>query len=134
MATIKINYQGQLRTEMTHLQSGKKLITDAPTDNHGKGESFSPTDMVAGALCSCMLTIIGIAAENHNFSIDGAEATVTKIMQKEPRRIGEVIVDICFPKKYTDKEKRIIEKAALSCPVHHSLHPDVKKTINFNYI
>lgn len=133
MATVKSVYKGQLRTEMTHQQSGTTIITDAPTDNHGKGESFSPTDLVAAALGGCMMTIVGIAAEKHGFNIDGTQCSTTKIMQADPRRIAEIIIDMEFPGSYSDKEKKIIEAAAYSCPVHHSLHPDVKKTIRFIY-
>lgn len=133
MATVKTKYLGDLRTEMTHLQSSSAVCTDAPTDNHGKGETFSPTDFVAAALTSCMLTIIGISAKAHNFSIEGVEAETTKIMCADPRRIGEIIVTFNFPLDYTDSQKRIIEAAANTCPVEKSLHPDVIRTITFNY-
>lgn len=133
MATVKTKYLGDLRTEMTHIQSSSVVLTDAPTDNHGKGESFSPTDLVASALTSCMLTIIGISANAHNFSIDGVEVETTKIMSKEPRRIGEIIVTFNFPLNYTDSQKRIIESSAKTCPVEKSLHPDIIRTITFNY-
>jgi uncharacterized OsmC-like protein len=134
METARIKYLGNLRTETLHFQSGNKIITDAPTDNKGKGEAFSPTDMVATALGACMLTIMGISANIYNFDIIGTEVVITKIMQSEPRRIGEVKVDFFFPSKdYTDKEKKLIELATKSCPVAHSLHPELKQSITFNY-
>lgn len=132
--TIKTIYKGELRTEATHLQSGATIITDAPTDNHGKGEGFSPTDLLCASLGSCMLTIIGIAAGVHGFSIDGTSVEITKIMNPTPRRVGEIVVVFNFPKNgYTDKEKKIIEAAAASCPVAMSLHPDLKQNVTFNY-
>lgn len=132
--TIKTIYKGGLRTEATHLQSGATIITDAPTDNHGKGEGFSPTDLLCASLGSCMLTIIGIAAGVHGFSIDGTSVEITKIMNPTPRRVGEIVVVFNFPKNgYTDKEKKIIEAAAASCPVAMSLHPDLKQNVTFNY-
>ena len=134
MATIKTIYKGDLRTVATHLQSGNQIITDAPVDNCGKGEYFSPTDMVATALGSCMLTIIGIAATTHKFSIDNTEVTITKVMGAEPRRIAEIILEFNFPKNnYTEKEKKIIEQCTKNCPVGKSLHPDLKQTIKLNF-
>ena len=134
MATIKTIYPGGLRTLATHLKSGTQITTDAPVDNCGKGEYFSPTDLVAAALGSCMLTIIGIAANNHGFSIDGSEVEITKIMGTEPRRITEIVIDINLPKiNYSDKQKRIIEECTKNCPVGKSLHPELKQTIKINY-
>jgi uncharacterized OsmC-like protein len=133
MATIKATYLGGLRTEATHLQSGTKIITDAPTDNQGKGEAFSPTDLLAESLASCILTTMGIAANTHGINIDNTQCEVTKIMAPNPRRVAEVVVDLKFPIAYGDKEKKILEHAALTCPVAISLHPDVKKTISFAY-
>ncbi|MEG0724804.1 MAG: OsmC family protein [Mucinivorans sp.] len=132
--TIKTIYKGDLRTEATHLQSGTTITTDAPTDNHGRGESFSPTDLLSAALGSCMLTIMGIAAQTHNFSIDGTEVEITKVMATEPRRIGQIIVEFTFPKNnYTDKEQMIIRAAALSCPVAQSLSEKLIQSIRFNF-
>lgn len=132
--TIKTIYKGGLRSEATHLQSGTVITTDAPTDNHGRGESFSPTDLLASALGSCMLTIMGIGAEAHGFSIDGTQVEITKVMAVDPRRVGEVVVTFNFPaNNYTDKQKRVIEAAARQCPVAQSLHPDLKQTVTFNY-
>jgi putative redox protein len=133
MATIHASYLGGLRTEATHLQSGTKLITDAPTDNKGKGEAFSPTDLLAESLASCVLTTMGIAADVHGINIDNTQCEVTKIMAQNPRRVAEVIVNLKFPQTYTDKEKKILEHAALNCPVAVSLHPDVIKTTDFGW-
>jgi putative redox protein len=133
MTTSKVFYQGELRTEATHVKSGIKIITDAPTDNHGKGEAFSPTDLVATALASCMISIMGIVAMKEGITkADGASAEVTKVMYAEPRRIGEVHVTITMPAlKYSEKEKKIYEHAAYTCPVAKSLHPDIKQIIQF---
>lgn len=135
METIRTIYQGDLRTRAKHLQSGNELITDAPTDNQGRGEAFSPTDLLATALGSCMLTIIGIAAKTHGFNIDGTEVKITKIMASNPRRVAEVVVEFFFPKTqtYSKKERILIEKAALECPVAKSVHPDLKQKVSFNY-
>lgn len=133
MATSLVKYVGELRTEATHLQSGTIINTDAPKDNHGKGEAFSPTDLVATALASCMTSIMGIVAMKEGVTaIDGASAEIVKIMYPDPRRIGEIHVKITFPKKnFTDKEKKMYEHAALTCPVAKSLHPDIKQIIEF---
>lgn len=132
--TIETIYTGELRTQATHLASQNTIITDAPIDNNGKGEAFSPTDLLAASLGSCMLTIMGIAANTHGFSIDGTKISVNKIMVANPRRIGEIVVDFTFPlNSYNEKEKLLIEKAAATCPVALSLHPDLIQTINFNW-
>ena len=134
MATITTIYQGDLRTQATHNSSGARIITEAPIDNHGKGEAFSPTDLFAASLGSCILTIAGIAALSHRFSIDGARVETQKIMAENPRRIGELILDVYLPPNhYTDREKRVIEGAAATCPVGQSLHPNLRKTIRFHY-
>lgn len=133
--TSKVIYKGNLRTECEHVKSKSTFITDAPTDNNGKGEAFSPTDTVATALASCMLTIIGIKAENSDFSIQGTIAEVTKTMASDPRRISKIEIAFSFPEttSYTEKQKKIIENAAKTCPVWYSLHPDIDKIISFNY-
>lgn len=132
--TVKTIYKGDLRSEATHLQSDTTILTDAPTDNHGRGEAFSPTDLLATALGSCMLTIIGLAAKTHGFNIDGTELETTKIMATDPRRVGEVVLTFNFPKNnYTEKERKIIEAAAKSCPVAQSLSEKLVQTVNFNY-
>ena len=129
--TAKVTYLGNLRTEAEHLQSGTKIITDAPVDNHGKGESFSPTDTVATALATCMLTIMGIKAEALEIAIEGTTAQVTKTMAATPRRISKIEVVFSFPKKYDDKVMKVLENAARTCPVFYSLHPDMEKEIRF---
>lgn len=134
MATIQTTYLGELRTEATHVQSGNKLITDAPLDNKGKGEAFSPSDLLATALGSCMITIMGIAAREQNVDIDGTTCSITKIMASDPRRVGEAQIILNFPKGvYTDKVKTILERAALTCPVAKSLHPDLLQNVVFNF-
>ena len=133
MATIETVYLGSLRTEATHVQSGTKLVTDAPVDNHGKGESFSPTDLVATALGSCMMTLMGIAGQTHDIDVDGTRLSITKVMAADPRRIGEIKIDVRFPKNYEPKQRKILENAALTCPVSKTLGADCKQTINFIY-
>ena len=134
MAHFEVVYTKDLRTEMTHLASGTKVLTDAPVDNKGKGEVFSPTDLASASLASCMLTIMGIAARTHQFSIDGTRAEVTKTMASDPRRVSAIEVKLFFPKNnYSDKEKKMIENAAHTCPVAYSLHPDIKQDISFNF-
>lgn len=130
--TSEVLYKGELRAEMTHLKSGEMVITDAPTDNHGKGEAFSPTDLVATALASCMLTTMGIKANQMGVDMDGTQAQVLKIMAAEPRRISEVQVQVTFPaKNYSDKDRNVLEQTALHCPVAKSLHPDLVQNVNF---
>ena len=133
--TSKVSYKGNLRTEATHIRSNTTIETDAPTDNNGKGERFSPTDLVATAMASCMLTIMGIAANKHDIEMGDIECETEKIMAPNPRRIVEVKVNMKFPEgiTYNDKEKKILEVAALTCPVIESLHPDLKKTVHFNW-
>ncbi len=134
MATVKTIYLGDLRTENEHLQSGNKIITDAPTDNQGKGEAFSPTDLLATALGNCIMTIMGIKARDNGIDIIGTGIEITKIMASNPRRVAEVVVEFTFPKKnYTDGEKQLVESVAGKSPVPLSLHPDLKQTIKFNW-
>ena len=133
MATIESIYLGGLRTEATHVQSGTKIITDAPVDNHGKGEAFSPTDLLSSSLASCMMTLMGIAGNTHNINIDNTTCSVTKIMAADPRRVAEIVINFKFPKTYDGKEQKILERAALTCPVYLSLHPDLKKTVDFGF-
>jgi uncharacterized OsmC-like protein len=134
METVKTTYLGGLRTEATHIQSNSTIHTDAPLDNHGEGEAFSPTDLFAASFGSCMLTIMGISANAHGFNIDGTTAKITKIMGSNPRRIAEIVVELTFPKNnYSTKEKKIIELCAKECPVANSLHSDLKQTVIFNY-
>ena len=133
MHQIEITYTKDLRTQCNHLQSGDKITTDAPVENHGSGEAFSPTDLAATALGSCLLTIMGIAAKTHRINIDKSIARVTKIMSTKPRRIGKIITEIDIPHKLSTKEQSILTQAAKGCPVHHSLHPDIEKEININF-
>lgn len=127
---ISVRYLGELRTEMTHLPSGSTLITDAPKDNQGKGESFSPTDTVSGALASCMMTIMGIAGRTHSIELIETQLEVTKIMASEPRRISEIKIQITVKGQttYTEKEKTILQRAAATCPVALSLSQELKQT------
>jgi len=134
MNTIEISYKGNLRTECKHVSSGEIILTDAPVDNKGKGEYFSPTDLLATSLATCILTIIGISADAYGFDIDNTKATVKKVMGTNPRRIAEINIEINFPNNnYSDKEKEIIKHAADNCPVAKSLHPEIKKNIIFNW-
>ncbi len=132
MTTIKTKYLGGLRTENTHLQSGAKIITDAPCDNRGKGQSFSPTDMLATALGNCILTIMGIKAMDNDIDIEGTELDITKIMAENPRRVAEVVMKFRFPQKgYSKEQKEMIESVAGTSPVPLSVHPDLNQTIKF---
>jgi putative redox protein len=134
METAKIVYLGEIRSSATHLRSGNTIMIDAPVDNKGKGEAFSPTDLLATSLGSCMMTIIGIAAQSHGFNVDGTVIRITKIMAENPRRVAEVIVEFDFPERvYSEKEKTIIWHSARTCPVMLSLHPDLVKTIRMNF-
>ncbi|MCU4163879.1 OsmC family protein [Carboxylicivirga caseinilyticus] len=134
MTTIKTTYLGDLRTENIHIQSGSKIITDAPTDNRGKGEAFSPTDMLATALGNCIMTIMGIKAMDNGIDLVGTELDITKIMAENPRRVSEVVIQFNFPKKgYSEDEKKLIESVAGISPVPLSVHPDLKQTIIFNW-
>ena len=129
----KLTYVGDLRTEAMHLGSGNSIVTDAPKDNEGKGEAFSPTDLVATALASCMMTIMGIVARRDGMNIDGLTAEVDKIMSQSPRRIGEIKVRLIFQNPLNDLEREKLERAAYTCPVSGSLHEDLKETIEFVY-
>lgn len=131
--TSKVIYKGDLRTEAVHLQSKSVMITDAPVDNHGKGEAFSPTDTVATALATCMLTVMGIKAKEMKLNLEGASAEVLKTMASNPRRISKIEVSLKFPDSYSEKESKILENTARTCPVLQSLHPDVEKIISFEY-
>ncbi|MDA9671852.1 OsmC family protein [bacterium] len=130
----KVVYEGELRTEAVHISSGNIIVTDAPKDNQGKGEAFSPTDLVATALAGCILTIMGIIAKRSNQNLNGTYAEVEKRMGSEPRSISEIKVTIFFNKKILKKERAKFERAAKTCPVSLSLHPDLVKVINFIYL
>ena len=132
--TSKVTYLGDLRTRCEHLASGANFITDAPLDNEGKGEAFSPTDTVATALASCMFTIMGIKARDHQINIEGTTAEVKKSMGSNPRRITGIEVKITFPAAYAGKDQKILERASKTCPVLYSLHPDIQLDIHFEYL
>ena len=133
--TAKIIYNGELRTTSTHTQSGTIVETDAPVDNQGKGPRFSPTDLVSSALGSCMMTIMGIAARTHGIKIEGSSCEITKIMAANPRRIGEIQANLFMKGQdtYSEKERAILEHAAITCPVYLSLNADLVKTVNFHW-
>ena len=131
--TSKITYEGGLRTKALHIQSGNSIVTDAPIDNQGKGEAFSPTDLVATALASCMLTIMGIVAERNSVKLKGTTAEVEKIMGTMPRKISEIKIKIFFNKNFDKITKRKLEGAALTCPVSNSLNKNLKESIKFIY-
>ncbi|HQV36947.1 MAG TPA: OsmC family protein [Flavobacterium sp.] len=131
--TSKVTYIGELRTTSIHLQSGTEILSDAPKDNHGKGEAFSPTDLVANSLATCMISIMGIKSKDLNVDLSGSTAEVTKIMQAEPRKIAKIEVVFNMTIAPDDKTKIILERAAMTCPVLLSLHPDIEKEITFNW-
>jgi len=133
MATSSITYVGDLRTVCIHLQSGTQILTDAPTDNHGKGEAFSPTDLVATALGSCMVSIMGIKSKDLNVDLKDSTVSITKIMQAEPRKIAKIEVILNMSIETSEKNKTILERAAMTCPVLLSLHPDIEKDVVFNW-
>ncbi len=134
MVQIDITYQGDLRCQAKHAPSGTLLLTDAPVDNMGKGESFSPTDLVATALGTCMLTTMGIVAQRKNIDISGSTVSVTKEMVTAPlRRIGRLGVTIHVPHDLSEDDQKRLEHAAHSCPVHKSMHPDVQMPVTFKW-
>ena len=132
--TSTVQYTGQLRTVCKHLQSGSLLETDAPTDNHGLGQRFSPTDLTATSLASCMLTVMGIKARSMEFDLDGVQVDVSKIMASEPRRISRIELKFHLPDALKNLETRTIEilkKVGDTCPVRHSIHPDIEVQIDW---
>lgn len=131
--TSKVDYIGSLRTRCVHLRSGNTIVTDAPVDNHGKGEAFSPTDLAATSLACCMLTVMDIHAQGQGYSIDGATAEVTKHMTAAPRRIGAVDIRLIMPagQLFSEEQKRSLERIARNCPVALSLHPDIEQRIQW---
>ncbi len=134
MVEIHAVYEGGLRCRVTHGPSGQQFVTDAPTDNHGRGEAFSPTDLVAAALASCVLTVMGIVAQRHEIDLTGATVQVSKDMVNAPvRRVGTLTTVVRFPKAYPLEQRTLLERTASACPVHHSLHPDVEAPIQFIY-
>ncbi len=134
MATISAEYKGSLRTQSTHIQSGNTIITDAPTDNNGKGEAFSPTDLVCSALSSCMMTLMGILANREGIELTGLKSEVTKLMAQNPRKIQEIQIVFSHPKLMaTPEQKEKLKRAALTCPVALSLSDSVTQTVTFNF-
>ncbi len=131
--TSRVTYNGELRTTCTHIRSGNEMITDAPTDNRGLGQAFSPTDTVATGLASCMMTVMGIKAADLDIDLVGATAEVTKHMASDPRRISKIEVHLELPAVVSQKHRTILERTANTCPVHYSLHPDIEKVITFNW-
>ena len=131
--TSSVEYLGELRTRLIHFESGDTLFTDAPKDNEGKGEAFAPTDLVATALASCMISIMGIKARKHDIDIVGTKAEILKVMNLVLERISRIEIEITFPKSYNDKNKKMLERAAITCPVGKSLHNDIEQKITFKY-
>ncbi|MBP7821563.1 MAG: OsmC family protein [Saprospiraceae bacterium] len=128
--TSKVVYNGNLRTTATHIASGNSIITDAPIDNHGKGQAFSPTDLASTSVACCMMTIMGIAAETHGIDMEGATAEITKVMSASPRKIAKVIIKLVMPAKaYSKKEKTILLNASKGCPVSLSLSDEVEQLV-----
>lgn len=131
--TSKVTYLGELRTSSTHIQSGTEILTDAPTDNHGKGEAFSPTDLLATALGSCMVSLMAIKSKDLKLDLEGSTVDVTKIMQAEPRKISKIVVVLNMSIEVDQRMKLILERTAMTCPVLLSLNPDIEKEITFNW-
>jgi uncharacterized OsmC-like protein len=131
--TSKVTYLGDLSTSSIHIQSGSEILSDAPVDNNGKGEAFSPTDSVANALATCMMTIMGIKAKDLNIDFQGSTASVTKIMNAEPRRIGAIEIVFEMVGVFEQKDKTILERAGMTCPVFLSLNAAIEKRISFNW-
>lgn len=134
MPTVSLTYEGSLRTRLVHEKSGSLLQTDAPVDNHGKGEAFSPTDLVAAALISCMVTVMGILAESKGFDMGKVTGSVNKIMGENPRRITGLDLVLEFSNPHlSQKERQMLENAAMNCPVAKSIHPEIIVQVRFNY-
>lgn len=131
--TSKVTYLGNLRTSSVHTESGTEILSDAPKDNHGKGEAFSPTDTVANALATCMFSIMGIKARDLEVNLEGSTAEVTKTMAADPRRIAGIKVVFTMKSNADEKAQKLLERVAMHCPVHHSLHPDIIRDITFNW-
>ncbi len=131
--TSHVIYRGELRTNATHLASQNSIISDAPTDNMGKGQNFSPTDLTATSLASCMITVMGIAAAKHSIKFTNVSADVLKVMASTPRRISEIHVSLHIHEAWNSKEKKLMEQTALTCPVAQSLHPNILQEIKFEY-
>jgi len=132
--TSKVTYKGELRATCEHLRSGDSFNTDAPVDNNGLGQAFSPTDTVATGLASCILTMMGIKARQMEVDLMSSTAEVTKHMAPDPRRISKIEIDLKLPASTSEKERKILIHTANTCPVHYSLHPDIEKEIQFNWV
>ena len=134
MGNFKVLYQGELRNEATHLASGSTITTDAPLDNNGKGEAFSPTDLLCTSLATCMSTIMGITARKNQLDIDGMELDIVKVMAANPRRVAEVVIKFKMPDRpFSESDRELLENAARTCPVAMSLHPDLKQLVSFEW-
>lgn len=132
--TSRVTYKGELRTTCEHIRSGNSFNTDAPVDNNGLGQAFSPTDTVATGLASCVLTMMGIKARQMEVDLANSTAEVTKHMAADPRRISKIEIDLKLPSSASEKERKILIHTANTCPVHYSLHPDIEKEIQFNWV
>ena len=132
MTSIQCTYTGDGSTELIHGPTGAKITTDLPPDNGGKGRQFSPTDLLASAFASCVLTIMGKMAQARNEQFTGAKIAIDKIMASNPRRVGEFILTVTFPPHFTNEQKAFYKTAIHACPVHQTLSPDVKVTIHIN--
>lgn len=135
MVEIHLDYEGDLHCNAVHLPSGTRLSTDAPVDNNGRGESFSPTDLVATALGACMATVIGIVAKRKEIQVEGMKIAVRKFMSDDqPRRISKLELDLDIPLPADHPERKLLESAARGCPVHHSIHPDIEVKMNWKWL
>lgn len=134
MVNIDIVYEGSLRCRLKHEPSGTEISTDAPKDNMGKGEAFSPTDLVAAGVASCMVTTMGIYAARHNLALEGTRARVTKEMASDPRRIGRLTITIQLPAHLENAQREVLERAALTCPAHRSMKTEVEMPVKFEYV
>lgn len=131
---MEVVYKGDLQTEGLHLKSGERIVTDAPIDNNGKGSAFSPTDLLCASLASCMITLMGITAESKEIRLGAIESKITKTMASNPRRVAEIRIDLTIQNlNYSEKEKSILENAALTCPVAKSIHPDIVVDFRVNW-
>jgi putative redox protein len=135
MVSMKVQYNGDLRCTATHIKSGNQVITDAPTDNNGKGEAFSPTDLLCTSLSTCMMTLMGIAANSKEIQLGQIDADIEKIMGSDPRRVSGINIQFKIQNlSYTDREKEILKNAAMTCPVAKSIHPDIALEIDFQFV
>lgn len=134
MSISKVNYLGDLRTEAEHLRSGIRIISDAPLDNKGRGEAFSPTDLLATSLAQCMMTLMGIAANENDFDMRSCSADVHKTMAAAPRRVSVINVNLLIKGSYTETQKEILKRAAINCPVAKSIHPDIHQDVSFQFV